>query len=265
MNAVVELWPQGKPLDIQDKSTPTDMTFYPAASKGCMIILPGGAYGMCSSREQEPVATPFSQKGIASFSVRYRFAPHEYPVPLLDARRAVRHVRENAAEYGIDPEKIAILGFSAGGHLAALTGLIEDEDEKLAKAENELGLNPKGTSSHVNAMVLAYPVLSFLEFAHEGSVRNLLGADATPENRAKYSMQLRVTEKTPPTFLWHTADDGSVPVENSLMMATALRACKVPFELHVYPHGVHGLNVGVEPPVTGWVDACADWLKRMGW
>lgn len=221
----------------------------------CVIVFPGGGYTHRAGHEGEPISLWLNSIGINSFVLEYRFAPYTYPATLGDALRSVRLVRHRAAEFGIDPEKIGVLGFSAGGHLAAMTALRHGDAE----------LDPAdpidAVSSRPDLAVPCYPVLSFEQFYHGGSPVHFLGAENTVEMRHKYSAENLVTEDTPPMFLWHAADDPAVPVENSLNMALALRAKRIPFSLHVYPYGGHGKNLAKEIPMASlWPEECARWL-----
>ncbi|WP_054955245.1 alpha/beta hydrolase [Paenibacillus dakarensis] len=227
--------------------------------RAAVLVLPGGGYSMRAEHEGEPVARWLNSIGLSAFVVHYRVAPYRHPYPLMDAQRAIRLVRFHAEEWGIDPERIGILGFSAGGHLAATVcnhaaaGTLGSED-------------PIDTcSSRPDAAVLCYPVISFREFSHEGSILNLLGDGHDIQLLDELSNHLRVSPGTPPTFLWHTADDSAVPVENSLEYAKALSRNKVPYELHVFPEGRHGLGLADgDPSVSQWSALCGKWFRQIG-
>ena len=190
--------------------------------------------------------------------------PYRHPIPLGDAQRAIRTVRHRAAEWRIDPKRVGILGFSAGGHLAGSATTIFDDGK--ADAADPIDRQP----CRPDAAVLCYAVLTFGEFRHNGSMVNLLGKDPDPALQKEMSLENGVTPQTPPTFLWHTADDGAVPVENSLLFAMALRRHKVPFALHVFPRGPHGIGLaqgprGAKAPAARqWPALCAEWLKGIG-
>ncbi|OPZ08677.1 MAG: Acetylxylan esterase precursor [candidate division BRC1 bacterium ADurb.BinA364] len=192
--------------------------------------------------------------------LQYRVAPNQHPAPLMDAKRAIRIVRSRAAQWNVDPEKIAILGFSAGGHLAGSLAVHWDEgDPQAADPLDRISARP-------DAAVLCYAVLSAGVHRHAGSFRNLLGPEPSSEMLAFMSLENHVDDRTPPTFLWHTAADAGVPVENSLVFAEALSAHKRPFELHVYPEGRHGLGLAPDDPhLATWSELCAQWLIGMGW
>jgi len=197
---------------------------------------------------------------VAAVVLDYRVSPYRHPIPLGDAQRAIRLVRSRAADWKIDPKRVGILGFSAGGHLAGSAATIFDAGKPDAADPIDR------ESCRPDAAVLCYAVLTFGEFRHNGSMVNLLGSD-NPDAKLRESLSLetRVTRETPPTFLWHTSDDGAVPVENSLLFAAALHKNKVPFELHVFPHGQHGLGLATGVPEVGqWPSLCAAWLKGIG-
>ena len=254
----IDLWPGAIPAAADDDFCPY-LELYPAAVEepaGAVIIFPGGGYSHRANHEGQPVAEFFNSKGIHAFVVQYRTAPAKHPAPLLDAARAVRMVRNNAVEWNIRANKIAVCGFSAGGHLAASIGVLYDE---AITVEDDL----QAVSARPDGLILCYPVISSGEFGHVGSFDNLIGKDNL-ELREKMSLENRITSETPPTFIWHTADDAAVPVENSFLFSQALRRHDVPFELHVFPHGRHGLGLGAEcPGVAEWPELCATWLKQL--
>ena len=220
-----------------------------------IIICPGGGYGFRSPREAEPIAMVFAAMGFNCFVVEYRVAPAVHPAALFDVAHAVAWVRAHAAEYHAAPDKIAVLGFSAGGHAACHLGVRWHDAALMA----EFGLTPE--EAKPNAMVLSYPVITAGKYAHRGSFNNLTGTEAL-DVHARFSLEELVTENTPPTFLWHTWEDGSVPVENSLFFACAMRRCGVPGEVHIFPKGGHG--IGLANPLTSDSPAqnipeCAQW------
>lgn len=220
-----------------------------------MVVCPGGGYGRHAPHEGEPVARWLASLGIAALVLDYRVAPHRHPASLRDGQRAVQLARHHAAGWGIDPARIGMLGFSAGGHLAAAVGTFPDaadpdSDDPVARQR-----------SRPDLLALAYPVISFGERRHQGSTDNLLGPGATEAARDAVSLERLVEARTPSAFLWHTADDRSVPVEHSLLFASALGRHGVPFALHVYPHGRHGLGLAEDDPIVGtWRTLCAAWL-----
>jgi len=227
--------------------------------RGAVIVFPGGGYYIKAGHEGEPVARWLNSIGIHSFVLDYRVHPYKYPCPLLDAQRAVRLVRYHAKEWNIDPDKVGILGFSAGGHLAATAGTHYDAGDP--DAEDPIDR----LSSKPDAMVLCYPVISMKRYCHLGSRQGLLGDDPSAELIDLMSNEDQVTPDTCPAFLWHTAEDDYVPVENSIMFAKALAANKVPFELHVFPRGHHGKGLAEDmPELAVWTELCATWLKGLG-
>lgn len=233
-----------------------------------MVICPGGGYDFCSEREAEPVAFRFIGYGISCFVLRYT-CQRAYPLNTLECLAAVRYVRENAERFDIDPDKIIVSGFSAGGHLAACAANLWYTEE-MTKA---LGCSAEDIK--VNASMLCYAVLSSeKDITHEGSILNLLrGREDDNELRDFLSMDKQVGWQTPPTFLWHCADDGCVRVENSLYYMTALAKNYIPFESHIYPHGGHGLSLcdettatwegSLQPVPAAWCDAAIKWAQRI--
>ena len=203
-----------------------------------LVVCPGGAYAYTSRREAEPVALVFLAKGFNVFVLRYHCAPEaRWPVPQMEAAEAVRLVRSLADETLTDPDRVYICGFSAGGHLAASLGILW----KRAGWAEKLGTVPE--IIRPTGMILCYPVITAGEKAHRGSVDNLLGHPGTKEELDGVSLEKQVTPDAVPAFIWHTRTDGSVPVENSLYLACALSECRIPFELHVFPRGGHGLSL----------------------
>lgn len=226
---------------------------------GAVVVCPGGGYSGRAPHEGDPIAQRLNDFGIAGFVCHYRVAPYRHPFPMLDAQRAVRWVRAHAGEYGVNPEKVGILGFSAGGHLAATVATHYDTgDPEAADPVDRLSCRP-------DAAVLCYPVISFGRFRHTGSMQNLIGETPPEELRQSLSNENQVTPDTPPTFLWHTADDAGVPVQNSLLFADSLAREGVPFELHIYQSGRHGLGLAPEDAhIASWSQLCAEWLKGLG-
>lgn len=230
----------------------------------CMVVCPGGGYGMCSQRESEPIALKFLEEGFNVFVITYSCAPHRFPTQLRQVAALMELIYKNADEWNCDTEKIAIIGFSAGGHLAAHYSTMFDCAEVRE-------MFPESKS--VNASVLCYPVISAEEVTtHMGSFENLLGHK--PENQAEtdyFSCDKNVKSTTPPAFLWHTAEDTCVPLKNSLLYAEALWRNNIPVELHVYPFGCHGLStcdsqtIDDMTPVyeynSAWIPAVKKWLK----
>ena len=228
----------------------------PAGTPGAVIVFPGGGYTRRAPHEAAPVAEWLAGLGLWAFVVEYRVSPYHHPAPMLDGQRAVRWVRHGASNYGYGPDRIGILGFSAGGHLASTVATHFDGGNPVHTDEVERH------SCRPDAAILCYAVISFEQFRHSGSMQTLLGEDPPNHLRKELSNELQVTESTPPTFLWHTAEDAAVPVENSLLFAGALRKHGVPFALHVFPHGNHGMGLAQDDPLVGtWTEQCASWLR----
>jgi acetyl esterase/lipase len=214
-----------------------------------VVVFPGGGYMRKAPHEGEPIARWLNTLGLSAFVLDYRVNPYRHPVPLGDARQALRVVRRRAVEWQVDPGRIAILGFSAGGHLAATLATDADTEPE----------------ARPDAAILCYPVISFVARPHVGSLNALLGEAPDPALVTALSAENRVTAATPPTFLWHTAEDAAVAVEHSLRFASALGAHGVPFELHVFPQGHHGLGLAEDDPHAGaWKGLCATWLQSLG-
>ena len=221
-----------------------------------VVICPGGGYAFRSPREAEPIALAFAARGLCCFVAEYRVAPGVHPAALQDVAQAVAWVRAHAGAYHIAPNAIAVMGFSAGGHAAGHLGVRWHDADCMA----EFGLTPE--QARPNAMVLCYPVITGGEFAHRGSFVNLTGTE-DPAVHGAFSLETMVTEHTPPTFLWHTFEDDCVPVENTLLLASALRQHGVMTEVHIVPRGGHGLALA-NPLTSDWPDQnipeCARWV-----
>lgn len=232
-------------------------------SRRAIIICPGGGYEFLSDREAEPVALQYFAAGLNVFILRYSVAPHAAnDAPLIESALAVKYVREHATEYRIDPDYVFITGFSAGGHLAASCGTLwNDPAVRAAMGEAPEGIN------RPTATVLCYPVITGGPLAHRGSINALCGgpSEGTP-GADRYSMELHVDSTTAPAFIWHTFNDPCVPVQNSLMYADALTRAGVPFELHIFPSGNHGLslcNTETWSQIPSHVNpTCAVWIKE---
>ena len=223
-----------------------------------VIVFPGGGYHMKAAHEGEPVAVWLNNIGLSAFVLDYRVHPYKHPYPMLDGQRAVKVVRSKAVEYGINSEQIGVLGFSAGGHLASTIGTHFD---KVNPSQDPID----ALSSRPNALVLCYPVITFFESRHIGSMETLLGTDPPDDMRKLLSNELQVTKDTPQTFLFHTANDAAVPVENSILFAHALSSLGIPFELHIFPDGAHGVGLAENDPFLGiWTNLCALWFKKIG-
>ena len=262
------LWPNGTPGAKGDlpRDIPTLTPFLAPAdnnSGSAIVICPGGGYGGLASHEGATYAQFLQQQGINGFVLKYRLgsAGYRHPIMLGDAARALRTVRANAKQWKIDPEKIGIMGSSAGGHLAST--LLTHFDAGNPQANDPIDR----ISSRPSLGILCYPVITLGEFTHRGSKRNLLGDKPAAELVELLSNEKQVTGNTPPTFLWHTVQDKAVPVENSLQFATALRKAGVPFALHVYQKGRHGIGLADKPPfknIHPWAKDLVFWLKAQG-
>ncbi len=259
----VILWPEGAPnaLGTADEDVPAIFPYLVEGDRNAAVIVcPGGGYEFRADHEGEPIALWLNTLGISAFVIRYRVAPYRYPSALSDVKRAVRTVRHRAEEFGIDPARIGVLGFSAGGHLASTAGTLYDAG--LPESEDQI----ERQSSRPDLLMLCYPVITLKEpFTHAGSRIALLGAEATAEEIESLSSERNVTSDTPPTFLWHTSEDGLVPPENSLLFASALGRAGVSFDLHIYSLGGHGMGMADgDEHVRRWTDECASWLKLNG-
>ncbi len=228
-----------------------------------VIVLAGGAYSDRCPREAEPVALMFSNAGFHAFVVDYSIAPTRYPAALYEVCEAIKLIRKNADKWYVNPNAIAVCGFSAGGHLAASVGTLWNT-EPAVKCENE--------QNKPNALILCYPVIMYGEKAHKGSFYNLLGEGLSDEEYMRLSLEKKVSPDTPPAFLWHTFSDGAVPVENSLEFARALRQYNIPFEMHIYPDGPHGMSLAtaytsypssINSHVATWAKFACDWMHIM--
>ena len=238
-----------------DQAQPSVEPFEVEGSKGAVIVCPGGGYVNKAAHEGAPIAKMLNEVGISAFVLDYRVKPFRIETAVGDAQRAIRLVRS------MGYEKVGILGFSAGGNLCCCAGTLYD----LGNPESEDPI--ERISSRPDAFVPCYAVSSFMEpYAHMGSRKNLMGDEWENNELAKrYSAELNVTEDTPPAFIWHTAADQAVPVQNSMNLANALADKGVSFEMHVYPKGRHGLGLAAEHPlVASWSNACCRWLLEMG-
>lgn len=239
----------------------------PERTRPVVLICPGGSYEKTSDREAEGVAIRMCARGFHACVLRYSVAPVRYPAALIQLAKSVAWLREHSGEYHMDPKKIVLCGFSAGGHLAASLGVFWNH----GLLREKTGLS--GEEIRPDRLMLCYPVISSGAFAHRGSFENLLGRDSTEEEWREQSLELWVNRDTPPSFLWHTVTDETVPVENSMLFAFALRKAGVNFEMHLYPKGGHGLSLGteetrssdgrgVEPAVQSWIELAGDWILR---
>jgi acetyl esterase/lipase len=258
------LWPAGAPgaLGKEDVDQPSLTVYLPsrgASQRMGIVVCPGGGYGaLAMDHEGKQVAEWLNSLGVAAFVLKYRLGPrYHHPAPLQDAQRALRTVRSRVREYGIEPDRIGIWGFSAGGHLASTAGTHFDMGRPSASDPIER------VSSRPDFLILAYPVITMEgPYVHKGSRRNLLGDSPDPALEELLSNEKQVTPETPPSFLFHTDADTGVPPENSVLFYLALRRAKVPAEMHIYEHGRHGVGLAPKDAVlSSWPGRLADWLK----
>ncbi|MBI5772938.1 MAG: alpha/beta hydrolase [Verrucomicrobia bacterium] len=263
------LWPEGAPgaLGKEDKDIPTLTPYFANATKAtgaAMVICPGGGYGGLAPHEGRDYAMWLNEQGIAGFVLKYRLGSggYKHPAMMQDVNRAIRTVRGRAAAWKLDPRRVGLMGSSAGGHLAS-TGLTHFDGGKAEDADVI-----ERASSRPDLGVLCYPVITMGPNTHAGSKRNLLGDNPNPELVKLLSNELQVSKDTPPTFLFHTAEDAAVKVENSLDFAAALQRHGVPFSMHIYPKGRHGIGLGTgqwDPDARHpWTTQLAFWLKEQG-
>jgi acetyl esterase/lipase len=271
----IRLWPQGAPGakgNDPDKDVPTLTVWRPRpqiATGSAVVVCPGGGYAMLAmDHEGRQVAEWLNSLGITAFVLKYRLGPrYHHPAMLQDAGRAIRTVRANAEKWNLDPHRIAILGFSAGGHLASTAGTHFDSGQPDSEDPIER------VSSRPDRMVLVYPVIALATpYGHKGSLRNLLGDNPAQELVESLSNEQQVTKDTPPTFIAHTNADQGVPAENALLFTLALRKAGVPVELHLFERGPHGLGLGggmagripAEPSFQAWPRLGETWLRNQG-
>lgn len=238
-----------------------------------MLICPGGGYFLCAPIEAEPIARAYMSRGYDAAILYYSVSENgsllydeekEISNPHFEASKAISIIRKNSERWKVNPEEIAIIGFSAGAHVAACAAFLSDDEGVLKALDCESGYNKP------NAAVLCYPVLSTTGRARMCSVSKLLGKSATDENMARYSIEKHVSLDSPPTFLFHTANDNVVPVENSIYLAKALSEAGVSFEMHIFPNGRHGASLATEevttepsPYLARWFDWSVKWLEKI--
>ena len=234
-------------------------------TRPAVLICPGGGYHFLSPREAEPIALRYAAHGFHAFVVEYSVAPHRHPQPVLDVARALCIIREHAREWNV--AQVALCGFSAGGHVAATLATHWERGDLFDRP----GLSVR--DSRPDALILSYPVISSGPHSHADSFVNLLGDDPSADLLQELSLETAVSASVPPAFLWHTANDESVPVENSFLFAQALKKAGVPFELHIFPNGPHGLSLATAetatedrramPDVAVWHDLSVSWLRSL--
>jgi acetyl esterase/lipase len=261
------LWQGAAPGALGNGAADTpSLTHYPAppdkATGAAVVVCPGGGYGgLAVDHEGREPAEWLNNLGVSALVLKYRVSPYRHPVPLQDAQRALRTVRARAKEWKIDPKRIGIWGFSAGGHLASTAGTHFDDGNP--NADDPIDR----VSCRPDFLILCYPVITLTgaPTTHMGSRNNLLGKEPSPELIENLSNEKQVTTKTPPTFLFHTNEDKAVPAENSLLFYAALRKAGVPAELHIYEKGAHGVGLAPKDPVlSSWPDRLAAWLNGRG-
>lgn len=260
------LWRDGAPgaLGTEETDKPTLAAYPVPEGRGAgtaVIVCPGGGYvNLSMDKEGDQIARWLNSLGVTAFVLKYRLGPkYHHPIELGDAQRAIRTVRSKAGEYRVLPDRIGIMGFSAGGHLASTAGT--HFDSGAAGAPDPIDRQ----SSRPDFLILCYPVISFTNFAHQGSRRYLLGDSPDPKLVENLSNELQVTAQTPPTFLFHTNTDTTVPPENSAMFYLALRKAGVPAELHIYERGPHGVGLApTDEALATWPSRLADWLRIRG-
>ena len=267
MQTAIPLWPDGAPGAHGTNATdiPSLTPYLPEgtnATGAAMVICPGGGYGMLASHEGKDYALWLNQHGVTCYVLKYRLGSvYHHPAMLNDAARALRWVRAHAADYKVDSHRVGIIGSSAGGHLAStlLTHFDAGNPNSPDVVEQQ--------NSRPDLGILCYAVITMGEFTHKGSKQNLLGANPSPELVQLLSNELQVTTNTPPCFLWSTFEDKVVPMENTMMFAEALRKNHVPFALHIYEKGAHGMGLKDKPPFAQphpWAGDCLFWLKAQG-
>lgn len=257
MNRKIFLWPGEAPYTAEspEQAQPSVTEFRVPGSRGAVVVCPGGGYEMKADHEGAPIAEMLNQAGISAYVLDYRVAPCSENAPLSDASRAIRLVRS------LGYEKVAILGFSAGGNLCCNAATHYDRGH--ADSDDPI----ERLSSRPDAFIPCYAVVSLCIYTHGGTRQHLLGSHAGDMKMVRYfSAEQNVTPDTPTAFIWHTSEDQAVPVENSLMLGAALAKCGVPFEMHIFPHGPHGLGLAPEmPDVAQWAGLCQRWLRGLGY
>ena len=262
------LWAEGAPgaqgdEDIDKPSLTVYLPAGPNATKTGVVVVPGGGYQhLAMEKEGTAIAEWLNARGVAAFVLKYRLGPkYHHPVELEDAQRAIRMVRANAAEYGIATDHVGMWGFSAGGHLTATAGTKFDA----GNASSTDVIERQG--SRPDFLVLAYPVITLEEpYVHHGSLKNLLGDAPDPALVRLLSAETQVTKDTPPTFLFATTDDQTVPVMNSVMFYEALVKAGVPVEMHLFQHGGHGAGLAAaNPQLSVWPDLVIKWMRERGY
>ncbi len=256
MSERIYLWKEKAPYSDESplQEQPSVKPFICPDSKGAVIVIPGGGYRNKAAHEGDPIAEMINEGGISAFVLDYRVAPCNKMAPLSDANRAVRLVRS------LGYEKVAVLGFSAGGNLCATAATHYDAGDQFSQDPVER------YSSRPDAFIPCYAVSSLISYANHGTVINLLGDECTSfQAKRFFSAELNITADTPPAFIWHTAEDQSVPVESALMLARALSDHAIPYELHIFPKGRHGIGLAKDIPLAcQWTKLLKNWLHEEG-
>lgn len=257
---MINLWDKTMPYAMESEAFVPHIKEYVAGSKGAVVVCPGGAYAGRAEHESDAIGEWFKSIGITAIVLEYRVAPYKHPAEISDVQRAIRYVRYNADKYGIDKDKIAVMGFSAGGHLAGMASV--HYDKKMYEPTDEID----NESARPDLSILCYPVIDMGEYRHDGSRLNLIGTRPTTEMREFMSLHKQITDDTPEAFLWHTSSDDAVPVMNSLLYAQGLAERRINYEMHVYPMGPHGLGLAKDNPyVAKWSRDLEEWLKYKDW
>lgn len=257
----------GQDIRLTAYCRPHNKTVADDGARWAVLILPGGGYEVCAPGEGEPVALSFLAAGVQAFVLRYSVAPARWPQAFLEACASVDFIRRNAERYGISPDRVAVCGFSAGGHLAGCVANLWCEDGLL----EPIGVEPP--NARPDALILGYPVIAAAASAEGSTFPNLLGPDWRKSTDVHLSLETSVTRLNPPAFLWATCADGSVLTENTLMYASALRQAEVPFDLHIFMDGPHAMGLATEESAwdeahcdahaANWFPLCTDWLGRI--
>ncbi len=256
----MKLWENGSPLFNEEYGQPQpELQLYLLDTDkplGCIVVCPGGGYAGLAGHEAEPFAKMFNEAGYHAVVLRYRCAPYKHPCQLLDVQRAIRTVRYYADEWRVKADSIAVCGSSAGGHLALMAA--EQYDNGIEGDEID------AVSSRPDAAILCYAVSTLGEYTHAGTRDNLTGGD--PELCEALTGEKNLPDDAPPMFIWHTAEDGAVPVQNALIMGMKLKEKNIPFEMHIFPEGPHGVALfyDVYPYPTKWAELCVNWLRHIG-
>lgn len=267
----VLLWPAGVPNAKGDTAADQPQLFIHKAPAdksvgAAVIVCPGGGYGgLMMSYEGHEVAQWFNEFGVTSFVLKYRLGNrYKHPAQIQDAQRAIQYVRTNAKQLGVAPDRIGIMGFSAGGHLSAMAATLFDREDL---KPNLAGNDPLAAASNrPDFAVLCYPVITMTDpFGHRGSRRNLLGDKPSDELIDLVSAEKQVTAKSPSTFIFHTTNDRVVPVENALLMYSAFREAKADIEMHIYRDGPHGVGLFRKPSTAVWPEQLKSWMSHQGW